>query len=108
MFPQSIPNFIFTAAIGLFLMGLVTFAIGLAVLVLRSSGSDIRTIARQTTKMAQKGIAEDIAGLVGNAATLIDSLNQMVKTTTGIGIFLIFIGLLMIVGAYFAATSIGL
>jgi len=54
----------------------------------------------QTTKLAQKGITEDITGLVGNARTLIEALNDMVKTTAGVGVFLILLGIGLMGAAY--------
>jgi hypothetical protein len=63
-------------------------------------GKELNTIAEQTAKLAQKGITEDVAGLVGNARTLIEALNQMVKTTAGVGIFLILLGFALLGAAY--------
>lgn len=107
MIPQTIPNFLLTMATGIFLLGLITFSIGIFILVIRSGASqEMRTIAQQTTRIAQKGIAEDISGLVGNSAALIDSLNQLIKTTTGIGVFLVFIGIALIAGSYFLIRTL--
>ena len=63
-------------------------------------GKELQTIADQTSKLAQKGITDDVAGLVGNARTLIEALNQMVKTTAGVGIFLVIIGFVLLAAAY--------
>lgn len=59
----------------------------------------MQSLASATSKLAQKGIAEDIAGLVGNASALMNALQQMVKTATGIGVFLILLGTLFITGS---------
>ena len=53
----------------------------------------------QTAKLAQKGLAEDVAGLVGNAANLMDSMNQLTRTTRGVGVVLVLFGSLMIAGS---------
>jgi hypothetical protein len=50
--------------------------------------------------VAQKGLAEEISGLVGNASALMDSLNQLVRTSAGIGIFLVVFGFVMLVVAF--------
>jgi hypothetical protein len=63
-------------------------------------GKELRTIADQTAKLAQKGITEEISGLVGNARTLIEALNSMVKTTAGIGILLLMLGIILLAAAY--------
>ena len=79
-------------AAGLFLIGLVTFATGVAVLVFRSIGQDTRTISKQVSLLAEKGVTDDISGLVGNASALLSATNDLIKTTKGIGVFLIISG----------------
>jgi len=44
---------------------------------------------------------------VGNARALIEVLNEMVKTATGIGIFLVILGALLMAGAYLLVKSLG-
>ena len=80
--------------------------IGILTLIGKLNGKEIRTIADQTTKLAQKGITEEISGLVGNARSLIEALDQMVKTTAGIGVFLVVLGALLLVAAYVLVTRI--
>jgi hypothetical protein len=63
------------------------------VLALRASSSDVKTLAIQTSRIAQKGMMEEMSGLVGNASDLMDAMNQLVRTTRGIGIFLTLLGL---------------
>ena len=80
----------------LFAMGIVSFLAGVIVLLSRTFGQDIRTLATQTNRLAQKGLMDGVAGLVGNASALLDATNQMVRTAAGIGAFLIIIGLILI------------
>jgi hypothetical protein len=47
-------------AMGLFLSGAISLATGIIVLVVRSSGKEVRTLADQTTQLAKKGLAEDV------------------------------------------------
>ena len=49
--------------IGLFLLGVLTLLVGIILLITRSAGKEVRTLATQTAKLAQKGIAEDVAGI---------------------------------------------
>ena len=81
--------------IGIFLLGSITFLLGLAILMYGAWGKDLRTIADQTTRLAQKGIAEEISGLVGNASTLMSTLNDVMRTSNGIGFYLTIIGALL-------------
>ncbi len=80
-----------------FLLGTISFVIGIIILATKVLGNEINVLAATTSKLAQKGIAEDIAGLVGNASDLMNALQQMVKTAAGIGVFLMLLGALMIV-----------
>jgi hypothetical protein len=106
MFSLSIPDFILTMATGIFVMGLISLAMGIYLLVSKINGNDIRAIASQTAKLAQKGLAEEVAGLVGNASTLVDALNGLVRTAAGIGIFLIITSFGLFAAAYFLAQQI--
>ncbi len=83
----------------LFFIGVLSTITGIIILVTKSIGKEVSTIAVQTTKLAEKGIAEDIAGLVGNASSLLDAINQLVINTAGVGVFLTLFGLLMIAAA---------
>jgi hypothetical protein len=100
MLSMTVNDFILTMGIALLIAGLVFLGIGAFVLVKKLLGKDLQTIADQTTKLAQKGITEDITGLVGNARSLIDALNDLVKTQAGVGIFLLLLGVALLGSAY--------
>ena len=68
-------------------------------------GKNIQTIANQTTKLAEKGITDGVSGLVGNASLLISSLNDLSRSNTGIGIFFVFLSLVLLAAAYFFIKS---
>lgn len=86
-------------AAGLFIIGLFTLITGVIILFIQSMGRDTRTISKQITRIAQKGITDDISGLVGNASTLLNATSELIKTTKGIGTFLTIVGaMLMLLG----------
>lgn len=91
----SMQNIQIIMLIGMFLLGGITFVTGVATLASGAWGRELRTITSQTTRIAQKGLAEDISGLVGNAATLLNTVNEMIRTATGIGVFLTISGALL-------------
>ena len=91
----SMQNIQIIMLIGMFLLGGLTFVTGVATLASGAWGRELRTITSQTTRIAQKGLAEDISGLVGNAATLLNTVNEMIRTATGIGVFLTISGALL-------------
>jgi hypothetical protein len=90
----------------LFLLGMITFIVGVLILAFRASSSDVKALAAQTARLAQKGLAEEVAGLVGNATSLVDAMDQLVRTTRGVGIFLAAIGMLMMGVACWLAIQI--
>lgn len=102
MFIHTIPELLTIIITSLFLLGTVTFVTGIIILITRTMGKDLSAITRQTSELAQKGLIDDLSGLVGNASALLTATSQMIKTNAGIGILLIFLGLIQI------GTSIGL
>ena len=100
------PNTVIIILIALlFSLGGVTFVTGIVILAISAASQGVKDLTTQVTNLAQKGIAEDIAGLVGNAAKLLDGLDQLTKTRAGIGVFLTILGLLMMIGACFFAIK---
>lgn len=84
----------------LFVLGVFMVLVGLTILAKRAFGSEVQALAATTSKLARKGITDDIAGLVGNASALMNALTEMIKTARGIGVFLI------LIGGIFIASSI--
>jgi hypothetical protein len=101
MFSLSVNDFILIMAIALMVMGAISLIAGILTLVFRVSGKDIHTLASQTLRLAQKGVADEVAGLVGNASALLEAVNQLVRTSTGVGVFLIFVSFLLFAGSFF-------
>jgi len=101
-------DFQITMATVLFLLGLIVMGISIFILTRQAVGKDIQTIATQTTKLAEKGITENIAGLVGNASALINALHDLSKSNTGIGIFMVFLGIALLTTAYFISRNLGI
>jgi hypothetical protein len=100
MIINDLNQFVFILATSMTMLGVVSIGAGIILLITRASGKAVQTIAAQTTRLAQKGLAEEISGLVGNASALLDSLNQLVRTSAGIGIFLVVFGFVMLVASF--------
>lgn len=90
-----------------YLLGFLTIILGIAILVHGVWGRDLHTLATQTTRLAQKGLAEEVSGLVGNASALLTTINDMVRTATGIGLYLTLVGILLIGIAFYVTVTIG-
>ena len=86
----------------MFLLGTISFAAGMIVLLTRAFGSDMRAVTKQSKILIKKGLVDDLSGLVGNASAMLTASSQLVRTTAGIGFMLIVFGILQI------AASIGL
>jgi hypothetical protein len=95
-------------ASGLFLIGLVTFATGVAVLVIRSIGHDTRAISKSVVQLTEKGITDEITGLVGSASSLLTATRELIQTTKGIGVFLIISGAAFMLMGIMLTLYIGL
>ncbi len=94
-------HLLFLMTFTLFVIGLITFITGTVILVLRSRNKEINEVAAQTSQIVKKGLAEDVAGLVGNASALLTAMNDLARTQNGIGILLIIIGtILMLASCY--------
>jgi hypothetical protein len=101
-------EFQMTMATVMFFLGLIVMGISIFILTRQAIGRDIKSIAQQTAKLAEKGITENIAGLVGNASALINALHDLSKTNTGIGVFMVFLGIALLTTAYFITRNLGL
>jgi hypothetical protein len=99
-------NILLVMPIITFIVGVITLLAGILILAFRASGGEVTTLAGQTSQLAQKGLAEDVAGLVGNATSLLEAMNQMIRTTAGIGVFLTILGLLLMGVSYYYALQI--
>jgi hypothetical protein len=88
------------------IMSVISLVAGILTLVFRVSGKDIHTLASQTLRLAQKGVTDEVAGLVGNASSLLEAVNQLVRTSTGVGVFLILVSFLLIAGSYFLVNQL--
>ena len=106
MIAMTINDVLLTMTVCVFFIGIVSLGAGIFILVSRVLNDDLRVIANETSQLAEKGITDEITGLVGNASILIDSLNQLIKTTTGIGLALVLIGVSLNVVAYFLLQQI--
>jgi hypothetical protein len=105
MFPFEIRDIFLVMAVCMFVLGILSIFMGMIVLVTKSTGGDVKVLAQQTAKLAQKGLTEEVAGLVGNASSLVDAMNQLATTATGVGIFLIITGFIFSASAYFLVTQ---
>ena len=90
----------------MFFLGGISFLAGVIILILNASGKEVKALSNQAARLVQKGMAESVAGLVGNLANLLDSMDQLVRTARGIGVFLMVCGALVMLGAAWLSISV--
>ncbi len=95
MLDTSPLQYLIFAALILFGLGFITFITGAVILIARSRNKDIYTVTQQTSQIMKKSLAEDVAGLVGNASALLTAMNDLARTQNGIGIILIIVGVIL-------------
>ena len=98
---ESGNQIILSISVVLFAMGIICLVLSVFILAKQAMSRNIQTIADATTKLAEKGITDGVSGLVGNASLLIGSLNDLAKSNTRIGVFLVFLSLVLFAGAYY-------
>lgn len=108
MIPLSMNDLQIIIAGAVFVLGCMCIILGSLVLVNRGYSREVRAIAVHTAKLGQKGVASEVTGLVNSASELVASINQLVRTANGIGMFLITLGLAMLVAAYWIIQQIQL
>lgn len=106
MIPLSFRDVQIMIAAAVFLMGVLCLLLGALVLVTRGYSREVNSIAVHTARLSQKGVAEEVAELVTSASELLSSMNQLVRTANGIGMFLITLGILMMVCGYWVVQQI--
>ncbi len=104
------PQLLIFMALVLFLLGLLTFVAGLVVLTLYGSGKEVRGLVVETHRLSkessQKGLADDLAQLVSHTNTLLETLAKITTTTTGVGVFLVILGLALIAAGCILAYQV--
>ena len=89
-----------------FVLGFLSTVLGVFILLARGYSREIRSIASHTARIGNKGLADDVSGLVSSASGLIEAINQLVRTASGVGSFLIFFGVLMLAATYWIIAQI--
>ena len=106
MFGLSVNDFMLTLAVTILVMGVISFIVGIFILAFKVVNDDFNEISSQTAKLVSKGISEDISGLIGNASSLLQSINEMARTKAGVGMFLLLVAFFLLGCAYFLITKI--
>jgi len=80
--------------------GVVFLLAGLRKLVAREYTPAARALATQSARIGQKGLRENVSVVSQTATQLLNAVNQLVRTSAGVGAFLVLVGLFFMHAAY--------
>ncbi len=106
MIPISSAEMQIIIGAAVFVLGCMCVVLGVLVLITRSYSREIKSLASHTARLGQKGMAEEITGLVNSASELVAALNGLVKTASGAGLFLVTLGMVMIASSYWVMMQV--
>lgn len=106
MIPLNLMDLQIVISTTVFILGCMCIFLGAFVLISRGYSKEVRTLAKNTARIGQKGLTEEVAGLVSSASELVSAVNELVKTSSGVGVFLIALGLAMIAASYWVVMQI--
>ena len=86
-------------------LGIVFVLAGLRKLLAREFVPAAKALAHQSARIGQKGLKEDIGLMAQSAAHLCDSVNSLVRTSSGVGAFLIIVGTLLLASSYYIVRN---
>lgn len=89
-----------------FAFGLLTFIIGLTILVKVANSKDLETIAKNTQLIAKKNVGVDVSNVVNSLSMLIGEASQVIKTKNGIGSLLLIMGMTMMGAAFWSLLNL--
>ena len=82
------------------LFGIVFLVAGLRKLLAREYTPAARALATQSARIGQKGLRENVSAVSQTATQLLNAVNQLVRTSAGVGAFLVLVGLFFMLASY--------
>ena len=73
-------------------VGIISFLVGMWLMIRTVASDEVKNMAVQTTRLVQKGMAEDVAGLVGNANNLMETMSRLSQDKRGASVVLLVFG----------------
>ena len=106
MFALTANDFVLTLAGAVLILGVISFIVGLFTLAFKVSSGEFSEISAHSAKLMEKGLSDDVAELVGNASSLLESITQMTKTKAGVGMFLVIVSFVFFIVSYYLISRI--
>ena len=83
-----------------FPLGLFSVITGLLILVFGPYRQEAKVLAQQSARIGTKGLTGDITLVTQSATALVDSVNSLIKTSSGNAIVMIVVGAIFEAAAY--------
>ncbi len=91
-------NIITLSAALLVIIGFVSLIFGLVVLTKKALSKDLEEVTAEASRLAKKGLLTDVGSSLQSASFLVKEMTELMKTTRGIGLTLIIIGIMLLAG----------
>ncbi len=91
-------NIIIISGALLVLIGFVSLILGLVVLAKKALSKEIDEVTAEAAKLAKKGLLNDVGNSLQSASFLVKEMTELIKTSRGIGLTLIIIGIVLVSG----------
>jgi uncharacterized membrane protein HdeD (DUF308 family) len=91
-------NILTLSAALLVIIGFISLIFGLVVLTKKALSRDLAEVTEEAAKLAKKGLLGDVGSSLQSASFLVKEMTELMKTTRGIGLTLIIIGIILLAG----------
>jgi uncharacterized membrane protein HdeD (DUF308 family) len=95
-------------AIILFVLGLGSCISGLWTILSKQYQQALKRISAQSAKVSSKAVTEaGLAPLIQAMSSLVEAINQLIRTSVGVGVFLCLAGVALCVVAFWMLSALG-
>ena len=95
-----------TMGLAFFPLGLFSVIAGLIILVAGPYRQEAKVLAQQSARIGQKGLTGDITLVTQSATALVDSVNSLIKTSSGNAVVLVIVGAILETAAYWLLIKV--
>ena len=83
-----------------FPVGLFSIAAGMLILIAGPYRQEAKILAQQSARISQKGLTDNISLVAQSATSLVEAVNNLIRTSSGNAVVLIVVGALFELAAY--------
>jgi hypothetical protein len=95
-----------TMGLAFFPLGLFSVIAGLIILVAGPYRQEAKVLAQQSARIGQKGLTGDITLVTQSATALVDSVNSLIRTSSGNAVVLVIVGAILETAAYWLLIKV--